>query len=174
MKTLLLVPFFTLFMMSRVMAQKLEKPVIDKITGETTLQTQEQTLANKMTWVGHYLGCNITKFRGHYLLYLHLKESTDGYYDIKKDYTATIKFTDGKLLTITSAFDRESSFIHGAYPLVAECNAVYYLDKETISALMSGKIAFVRLATTSGDFDYEISNGKAELIKKQLELITKN
>jgi hypothetical protein len=154
-------------------AQKLEKPKIDKITGDTTLSTKEQALANPFTLPGHYLAGNIMKGKNYWAMYFHLKDGMDLHYYVLKGDKAIIKFTDGKLLEISAAIDAYSSIVPYATPPVTEIFLVFDLTNEDITALENGRIAVVRINTSQGPFDYDIKDSKAEIFKKQLELITK-
>jgi hypothetical protein len=154
-------------------SQKLEKPVIDKITGDITLSAKEQVLANPFTLPGHYLAGNIARGTSYWAIYFHLKDGMDIYYYVLKGDQAIIKFTDGKLLKISSAFDAQSSIIPYATPPVAESFLAFELTDDDITTLENGKISVIRISTSQGPFDYDIKNSKSEIIKKQLELLTK-
>jgi hypothetical protein len=154
-------------------AQKLEKPKIDKITGAFTISAKEQVLANPFTLPGHYLAGQIVRGPNYWAIYFHLKDGMDIYYSVLKGDKAIIKFTDGKLLEVSSAFDAQSSIIPYATPPVAESFLAFELTDEDVAALVNGKIAVIRINTSQGDFDYAIKDRRSEIIKKQLELITK-
>ncbi len=156
-----------------VKAQKLEKPVIDKISGDTTWLAKEQTLANPFTIPGHFLAGNIVKGKNYWAIYFHLRDGLDIHYYVSKGDKAIIKFADGKLLEILSIFNAHSSIIPYATPPVAESFLGFDLPEEAISALENGKISVIRIQTSKGDFDYDIKDSKSEIIKKQLELIAK-
>jgi hypothetical protein len=152
-------------------SQKLEKPRVDKITGSVSIATKEQVLANKFTLIGHYLACHIIKGQGYCLLYFHLKDGLDIRYHMLKGDVATIKFADGELLEIKASDDARSSLIPYATPPVTESFIPFDLTDDDVSALKTGKISVIRITTSKGLFDYDVSDGKAEVIKKQLELI---
>jgi hypothetical protein len=156
-----------------VNAQKLEKPMIDKISGDITLSTKEQVLSNPFTIPGHYLAGYIIKGKGYCELCFHLKDGLDIDYYVLKGYKGVIKFTDGKLLEINALFDKDSSPIPDASPPVTQSFLSFDLTNEDITALENGKVSVIRIMTSQGAFDYEIKDGKSEIIKKQLELITK-
>lgn len=154
-------------------AQKLDKPRIDKISGDTTLLTKEQTLANPFTIPGHYLAGSLTKGKDYYLLNFHLKDGMDIQYSVLNGDKAIIKFADGKLLEIKAIGDTYSSLISYASPAVAESFLAFDLTDSDVAELKNGKIAVVRIYTSMGPFDYDIKDGKGEVIKKQLALISK-
>jgi len=151
-------------------AQKLEKPQIDKISGETTLSTKEEILANPFVWIRHFLACSIVKGRGYYTIYFHLREGGETYYQVAKGDKAIIKLTDGKLLEIVADFDEYSS----GTPNETRSFLQYDLTDNDIAILKQGKISVIRINTSNGAYDYEIKEGKSEIIKKQLELLSKN
>jgi len=159
----------TALCVTNAIAQKLEKPRIDKITGDTTFEVKEEVLANPFTMVRHYLGSGILKGKGYYVLYFHLKEGGDAPYYVLQGTKATIKFTDGKLIQITAVADEYSAY----KPVVTESTISYHLTDSDIDALISGKISVVRVQTSVGAVDFEIKENKTDMIKKQLELISK-
>lgn len=153
--------------------QKLDKPDIDKITGDTTLRTKIQVLANPFAIIQHAITANIAKTKNFMLLYFHLQDGMDIYYSISRGDKAIIKFTDGKLLEISAAIDAHSSIISYGSPVATGCDVSYDLTDGDIETLKNNKISVIRIETTKGPFDYDIKDGKSEIIKKQLELITK-
>lgn len=154
-------------------AQKLEKPEIDKITGHITYGTKEEVIANKLTLIGHYLACKIRRGHSFYLLYFHAKDGLAMDYFVREGDKAIIKFSNGKILELSAIVDSYSSIIPYASPPVTESLLPYDLSDEDITALENGKISVIRILTSIGPFDYDISDGKSEIIKKQLQLITK-
>ncbi len=154
-------------------AQKLDKPRIDKITGDTTLLTKEQVLANPFTIPGHYLAGNIMKGKDYCVLSFHLKDGMDIQYYVLNGDKAIVKFADGKLLELKAIGDTYSSLISYANPAVAESSLAFDLTDTDIAELKNRKIAVIRINTSLGPFDYDIKDGKSEVIKKQLELIMK-
>lgn len=154
-------------------AQKLQKLTRDKITGDITISAKEQVLSNPFTLPGHYLAGNMVRGRNYWALYFHLKDGLDIYYYVRKGDNAIIKLTDGKLLEITSAFDSESALIPYATPAVTESFLAFELTDDDVAALLSGKLSVIRINTSMGAFDYDIKDSKAQVLKKQLELMAK-
>ena len=172
MKKYILVAAITIMALN-ANAQKLEKPVIDKITGDTTFNVKEQVLANPFTLPGHWLAGNVSKAKNYTLLYLHLKDGMDIYYSVYEGDKAIIKFINGKMLEISAVADEHSSLIPYASPAVTQSFIAYDLADADVEALKNNKISVIRIMTSKGPFDYEIKDGKSEVIKKQLELIAK-
>jgi len=152
-----------------VNAQKLEKPEIDKISGSITVSTKEEILANPFVWIRHFLACSIIKGRGYYAIYFHLREGLETYYKVAKGDMAVIKFTDGSLMQISAIFDEYSSgTVNETGSTVA-----YDLTESDVAILKQSKISVIRINTSDGAYDFDIKDNKSEIIKKQLELLTK-
>jgi len=157
----------------KVEAQKLQKPVIDKITGDTTQETKEEPLQSKLSLSLHLIGCSIFKGRGEYLLYFHLKEGGKWHFGTEEGDQAIIKFTNGKLIQLNPVGEHNSKIMFDATPVFTDASFPYGINNDDIDQLKNNKIAVIRINTSSGAFDYEISDARSEIIKKQLELITK-
>jgi hypothetical protein len=154
-------------------AQKLQKPVIDKFTGDTTLETKEEPLQSKLSLSLHLIGCSIFKSRGGYLLYFHLKEAGKWHFSTAEGDLAIIKFTNGKLLQLSPVGEHNSKIMFDATPVFTDASFPYGISSDDIEQLKNNDIAVIRINTSDGSFDYDISNARSEIIKKQLELITK-
>ncbi|GAC1314467.1 MAG: hypothetical protein NVSMB24_39150 [Mucilaginibacter sp.] len=155
-----------------VKSQKLEKPRIDKFTGDTTIETKEETLQNKFSITTHALLCTTIKMAGHYMIRLRVGEGVNSIFEIHKGDKAAIKFSDGKIIELLSALNSTSDVTHASYTTTSTISALYDLTDDDISDLKTKKIAIVRVMTTLAPLDFEISDGKSEILKKQLTLIT--
>jgi hypothetical protein len=154
-------------------AQKLQKPVIDKITGDTTLETKEEPLQSKLSLSLHLIGCSIFKGREDYLLYFHLKEAGQWHFGTEEGDQAIIKFTNGKLLQLNPVGEHHSTIMFDATPVFTDASFPYGISNDDIDQLKNNKIVVIRINTSKGYYDYDISDARSEIIKKQLELITK-
>ncbi|MDO3642566.1 hypothetical protein [Mucilaginibacter sp. L3T2-6] len=172
MKKYILIIITTILSLS-ANAQKLEKPIIDKITGDTTFSTKTEVLANPFALIQHAITVSTIRTKNEVLLSFHLKDALNIYYSVLKGDTTVIKFTDGRLLKITAALDSHSSFLSGGTLTYVGSDIYYALSGQEMDILKNKKIAFIRIMTSKGAFDYDIKNGKSEIVKKQLELITK-
>jgi hypothetical protein len=76
-------------------------------------------------------------------------------------------------LELKAIGDTYSSLISYANPAVAESSLAFDLTDTDIAELKNRKIAVIRINTSLGPFDYDIKDGKSEIVKKQLELIMK-
>jgi hypothetical protein len=154
-------------------AQRLQKPVIDKITGDTTLETKEEPLQSKLSLSLHLIGCSILKGRGVYLLYFHVKEAGDWDFGTADGDSVIIKFTNGKLLRLNPVGENHSAIMFDATPVFTDASLPYIISNDDIEQLKNNKIAVIRVNTSDDSFDYDVSNSRSEIVKKQLELITK-
>jgi len=154
-------------------AQKLQKPIIDKITGDTTLETKEEPLQSKLSLSLHLIGCSILKGRGVYLLYFHVKEAGEWDFSVQDGYAAIVKFTSGKMLQLNTVGQNYSKIIYDAKPVFSDASLPYSISNDEIDQLKNNKIAVIRINTSAGSFDYSVSDARSEIIKKQLDLITK-
>ncbi|WP_259066678.1 hypothetical protein HDF24_21620 [Mucilaginibacter sp. X4EP1] len=154
-------------------AQKLQKPMIDKISGDTTLMTKEEPLQSKLSLSLHLIGCSILKGRGVYLLYLHSKEAGEWDFVVQDGYAAVIKFTNGKLLQLNPVGQNYSKIMYDATPVFSDADIAYGISNDDIDQLKNNKVAVIRINTSVGSFDYSVSDARSEIIKKQLDLITK-
>lgn len=154
-------------------AQKLEKPSVDKFSGAVTITTKEEVVSNKLSLLGHKLSAYILKSNQDYILFFHSVEGGGKAYFVSEGDTAYIKFTSGKLIAISLIKLEYAEWREGTNPPVYDCNLPYYLTKDDVGQLLVDKIQIIRIHTSMGNFDYEVNDKKSEVIKKQLELITK-
>lgn len=152
-------------------SQKLEKPFVDKISGEVSIAAKAEVLSNKLALVRYYLAGYVVKGRDYWLLDFNLKDNIGQYYYISKGDHAIIKFSDGKLSEISALADVQSSTAVNEYGSSSESDISYFLTADDVAALKNGKISVIRIMTSVGAFDYDISGKKSEIIKKQLELL---
>jgi len=167
MKTLITASMLCLCL--AVKAQKLEKPHIDKITGDTTFSTKDEVLSNKFSLNFDYLSCNVTKSKKYTFLGFHLMKGITVLFTVRKTDSLVVKFEDGSLLHVPSGINQHSQLAHqsGAN---SEAFLEFSLTEEQINKLKTNQIAVIRIETSEVPFDYEVSNSKAEIIKKELSL----
>lgn len=63
--------------------------------------------------------------------------------------------------------------MYDATPVFSDADIAYSINNDDIDLLENNKVAVIRINTSVGSFDYTISDARSEIIKKQLELITK-
>lgn len=171
-----------------IRAQKIEKLSVDPITGDTSITTKLETISNKLGLVINYLACNVRRIslsksntRGYFLSF-YINTFYDKGFSIPKDNKASIKFTDGTILEVTSSFDSNSEYYHTSGSQIgtsyiggssgSTAHVSYNLTSSDIQVLKSKEISFIRIETSVAPFDYEIKKKNSEVIKKHLELIT--
>ncbi|WP_184543336.1 hypothetical protein [Mucilaginibacter sp. FT3.2] len=157
-----------------VSAQKLEKPNIDKIKGDTTWQTSDERIYTQLGLVtARLLYTHMEKIGKSYVLVLKI-DNMNGprIFSIGAENITNIKFTDNSVINLSPTVGGDS---HVTYNTEANriINLVFYsLEKEDIETLRTKSISIVRIATTgAANFDYEIKPKNADLIKKELDLI---
>lgn len=178
MKKNLLAILLLIFICFYANAQKLEKPIVDKITGDTTLATKSEVLQNKFSIVTDYLSCNIIKFspvkiKGFYNISFKVMKGLNMVVSSEPGNKAIFKLKDGRLIEVSTKLQSYSSYDPSQAGGILTLNILYELTDEDVINLKSLPIAVIRLETSKGPFDYELSGSKAEIIKKQLDLVTK-
>lgn len=169
-KTLVLISILTLSL--GAIAQKLETPHVNKLTGDTTLRTSVEKLFSKGSWtgtVGEMLFFSLAKTKNLTLLSVKLQTGTTSIFSVREGDELALKFKSGKVLTLKASKDRVSDYTtvsHGSENVV-----VYLLSEEDITALKAEPIEFIRIQTTRKAFDYNIERKNSEKIKKAAELL---
>ena len=189
-KTILLL--FLIISFRICIAQQLEKPIIDSISGNTSVSTKTDTLIKGADESLRYLGVNIyrktlVKEGGvNYSLVFYIRtdkailDIEPDFFNILKDSKASIKFTDGTLLVLRANFDKTANdcFLwaitkkHGIRGLRGyEAYEWYDLNLTDIDILKRKKISFIKIETSPNPFIYEIESNNSEIIKNQLLLL---
>jgi len=156
-------------------AQKLEKPIIDKIKGDTVWKTSEERLYTKAGLLSaEVLHVFVEKVTGAYVLHFRL-EIVNGVrvFSVGPDNIVNIKFTDNSVLDLkplnSEKFAKRDYYDNGTK---AEAIVYFELSKTDIEILKSKSVSIVRISTNgAGNLDYEIKPKNSDLIKKDLELI---
>jgi len=167
-KTLLLTAIAAMPLLSN--AQKLEKPIIDKFSGDTTQFTNENTLTNKFDLIVNYLSCRAMKVNTLYEIGFHILKGSTGYYAIHKGDKCYIKFDNGDIITLFSSDDYSSNTRYSSYGSSYESTPWFVLKQDDIDKLKNGKVTTIRIVTTVAPFDYDIKDKNSEIIKKELSL----
>ncbi len=157
-------------------AQKLEKPKIDKIEGDTTWRTSDERIYTKLGWAsGDVLYAYALKIRKSYVLALRLESANGpGYFTIGKDNITNIKFTDNSILDLVPAneddYARKQYFDTGTKTTAL---VYYHLSGTAIEQLKTKLVAIIRISTSgAANLDFEIKTKNADIIKKEIVLIT--
>ncbi len=155
-------------------AQKLEKPDIDKIKGDTSWKTSEERIYTQLGFgSGRLLYVYAEKIDKSYVLCFKI-DNMNGprIWSVGPANITNIKFTDNSVLDLKPEVGGDA---HVSYNSQADrvINLVYYkLEKEDIETLKAKSVSIIRISTDgAGNFDYDIKPKNADLIKKDLDLI---
>jgi hypothetical protein len=162
-------------------SQKLLKPEIDKISGDTTWSTSSEALFAKVTLVGanEIVGLQPKKLGlNTYVTYLSImKPKTAQPYGITEGSKLYLKFTDKSLLTLQAFKDNlieKTGTNTSTFGSVAEGTityTIYALTKDQLNKLSTDTIEFARIESTAGNMDYDVKPKNAEKVQKAFALI---
>jgi hypothetical protein len=177
--------FFTVFIAfisASTFAQKLEKPKIDKMTGDTTLYTSEEWLFRKLGWTGpgQILYTYAAKTKGSKYLVFHINITNGDHHNVfgvSKGAKAYLKVSDGSIIELTSAtsevtdinFFSGTSMTRGGNRM--DAFPMFKITKELSDQLRTASITMVRIETTQGNLDFDVSDKKNSVISKELSLL---
>jgi hypothetical protein len=155
-------------------AQKLTKPAIDKLTGDTTWSTSKEKLylhGNYLTGQGEGVVCWLRSYKGAKSLILNIQTiNQKNFPSMINGSKAYFKLADNSTVTLTCSANDYS--ISGSNVAVAgTAFGLYDLSKEEIIKLLSADITFLRVETSTGNFDCDIKAKNAEMFKKQFPLL---
>jgi len=176
-------PFlFIIFFVLPVSAfcQKLNKPVIDKFTNDTTLSTTQEKIGSTEKFsstTATFLKASVYKIKGIYFLSVELDASSDNnYFIVDKDNKILLKLANNNVVTLSNLNESDathqtikSGFVQRDY-WVAIIN--YQLTKDDIAALSGSALTTVRVAADHQNFDFDIESKGSETLGKMLTLIT--
>lgn len=155
-------------------AQKLEKPEIDKIKGDTTWRTSDERIYTQLGFVtGRLLYVYAQKIGTSYLLCFRIDNVNGPHvWSIDENNITNIKFTDNSVLDLKPEVGGDARVTYGSQA-DRVINLVYYrLEKDDIETLKAKSVSIIRISTNgAGNLDYEIKPKNSDLIKKDLELI---
>ncbi|QXV66889.1 hypothetical protein INP83_07350 [Mucilaginibacter sp. 21P] len=172
MKKLLLI--LILFIPFTVSAQKLLKPTVDKLTGDTIWSTSKEKLymhGNYLTGQGEAVVCFLKSTKGAKGLVLNIQSTNQAKFPVfVKEGKANFKLADGSIVTLTCVSDDYS--ISGSTVAIAGSSfGLFGLSPADIEKLSTQNITFIRLETTAGNFDCDIKTKNAEMFKKQFAVL---
>ncbi len=162
-------------------SQKLLKPEVDKISGDTTWKTNEQALYAKLTLVGanEMVAVQPEKVGNTYFAWLNITQpKTANYYYILKGNKIFFKFSDKSILTLEAAKENLTEKVGSnttTFGSVGEGMKTYtpfLISKEQLDKLVSTPIEFVRVESSKGELDYDIKPKLAEKVQKAFQLIS--
>jgi hypothetical protein len=184
MKKLYIIAILVATTGSSAFSQKLLKPKVDMIRGDTIQATSEESVYFSLKLTGSsQLKTAAVKTGKYYFLDFRIKNENgvghSTHYAIIKGAKAYLKLDDNSLVTI-SALGSEAS--NGKADLAgnqdlsvvatsSDMTMRYILSEEDVAKLSAHGVKVIRLETTKEDFDYEIKDKNAMVIGKVLQLI---
>ncbi|MES2269100.1 MAG: hypothetical protein V4520_20215 [Bacteroidota bacterium] len=164
---ILLLPFV-------VSAQKLTKPAVDKLTGDTTWSTSKEKLylhGNYLTGQAEAVVCWVRSLKGVKSLVLNLQTTNQkNFPSMDNGRKAYFKFADNSTVTLTCSAN-DYSVSGSAVAISGSTYGVYDVSPEDLAKLSAGTLTFLRVETTAGNFDCDIKPKNAEMFKKQFPLV---
>jgi hypothetical protein len=166
-----------------VTAQKLLKPSIDKITDDTTWATSKEKIyahLNYLTSQGNGIYCWVKKVSSikEKILALNPQRVNEGVvFSIEQGQNAYLKLSDKSIITLTAIVgDTGATNVDViAHTVIATGSAIgyYLLSDEDVEKIKSSPVTFIRVETSTGDFDGDVKPKNGNLIKKEIELVEK-
>jgi len=180
MKKLLLIACLCLPIIAS--AQKLNKPKVDPITGDTSLTTTKEKLylqgnylTGKAEAVEFWLS-KLSKYKSTALFLYPQTLNMDRTIMITKDQKVFLKLSDNSTITVTSMTNDIGdfkAFYAGDYLITkGAAIAAYLISDADLEKLKTTPLTFLRIETSSGNFDCEIKPKQAETLKKAVNLFT--
>ena len=171
MKKILLIIMLLPFVAS---AQKLLKPSIDKLNGDTVWSTSKEKLylhGNYLTGQGEGVICWVRSYKGSKSLVLNIQTTNQkSYPTMTAGSKANFKLADNSIVTLTCS-NNDYNISGSSVAVAGSAFGMYDVSDEDISKLTSGNLMFLRVETTIGNFDCDIKSKNAEMFKKQFLLI---
>lgn len=154
-------------------AQKLQKPNIDKISGDTTLSTSEERIFTKVgLGPSQILYAYVSKSKGIHTLVLKMDNNNGVYiYHVTPNDVTNIKFTDGSVLNINPGINSNSDDKSTSVGHRSILSVYYALSTKDIAQLKAKPISYIRIATSAAPMDYEIKEKNGDIIKNELALL---
>lgn len=164
-------------------SQKLLKPTVDKISGDTTWKTSNEAVYAKFSGLGLannlvQIQC-IRKGNSAYYLYITVTSPNEELYHTTDNSQIFIKLSDKNVIKLTvlngSIADRIGSS-SGSLDL-GKVNAgtrlfeIFSCTKEDLEKLKSNSLEFLRIESSKGNLDYDIPSKSSKLLQKEAELI---
>lgn len=170
-KTVLIIFMLLPFVVS---AQKLLKPSIDKLNGDTVWSTSKEKLylhGNYLTGQGEGVVCWVRSYKGSKSLVLNIQTTNQkNYPTMVAGSKASFKLADNSIVTLTCS-NNDYSMSGSSVAIAGSAYGMYDIAAEDISKLTTGNLVFLRVETTTGNFDCDIKPKNAEMFKKQFLLI---
>ncbi|WP_074487658.1 hypothetical protein [Mucilaginibacter polytrichastri] len=183
MKILTLFTITALSIYSTAKAQKLEKPSIDKMTGDTTFKTTAERIYTSISWSGgetDILYSYAAKVKGDKFLILHINITNGKHssvFAINKGSKTYLKLFDGSIIEMQPGTNEisEGQVFPGGLGLNpntrGDAYPIFELSPNLIDKLKSSEIKMIRIETSNGNMDFELKDKNSKVIAKEIELI---
>jgi hypothetical protein len=157
-------------------AQKLEKPRIDKLSGDTTWKTSMEKLYQKSNLMGQRQTAFVyaEKLKSGYALFLSvgmLNGPNSSVFSVPAGAKAHFKLADNSIVVLSNVLSQVSKNSVDQTGTEGYAVPCYPLSKSDIEKLSKSTITFVRVEASDLIFDYDIKEDKANLIAKTVSLI---
>jgi hypothetical protein len=174
MKTLskiLLAALVLIALSNQSKAQKMEKPKVDKFTGATSVSTTLERIYATASPVATGVNVAVKKIDDSYVLVVNIIiVNGEAFYSIAKDDKLSLKLADNTVMNLPAAFATTSVEKLIGTNRRSEAIIYYSLSKDDMTKLTASNVTAVRVATSKGDFDYDVTDKYADLIKKEIAL----
>jgi len=155
--------------------------MFDKLSNDTTWSTSEEKLyfqGNFLTAQGEAVTFQVIKFsktKGAVLVLNPQSLNMGEELSIAKNQKVYLKFSDNTIITLASSTDDDGN---AKYSLVAQdvaqsssASGYYDLSDADIEKFKSKTLTFLRIETSTGNFDCDIKAKNAAMLKKAIGLI---
>jgi hypothetical protein len=179
-KTLLLILVISAIISFDTKAQKLLKPEVDKLTGDTTWRTSDEVVFAKFSFGGANQTVSVQglKIASSYVLSVTVvSPSTNPYYALDGG-KIFFKLVDKTIITLTAAKGGMSSQAGtdakalgmGTLNEGTKLFSYYNVTKEDLLKLKASPLEFIRVESSKGPLDFEVKK-KQETLSKVCDLL---
>lgn len=161
-------------------SQKLLKPDIDKLSGDTTWRTNEEAVFVKETLIeaSRTVTMQAVKAGNTYMVYISVTEpQSANWYSISAGSKAFLKLADKSIITLKAAEDNLTQPVgsytrtYGSVNEGTKTIVLYQISKDDLQTLSATPIEFIRLESSKGNLDYDIKPKFAVKVEKNFGLI---
>lgn len=161
-------------------SQKLEKPVIDQFSNDTTKRTTMERIGAVDSFSSpeaSYLNAGVTKAGGVIFLDIELDATTinNYYFPVSNGDNLLLKLADNSVIKLTNSNNINThksrikhGFIEREYFIA---NMAYAITNFQIDNIMASDVVAVRVETDNGHFDFDIKPKGNAILKKTFKLI---
>lgn len=158
-------------------SQKMEKPEVDQISGETTLRTSKETVFKNITFSGTLKELTAYGYQKENTKALSFEiEFNFGHsenFSIHKGDKAMLKLADNSIVTLFATSDNSSETNKKKLGKseTTRLLMLYYLTPEDIKKLSDSNVKFIRFQNSDTDIDYELKEKNYPVIGKLVKMI---